>query len=251
MTRQGRVVYHSPIRIVAIRSPIRRRRRHATDPGHRDVRPAGQRSFADAGAARPPPDRLGRLGPGRPSRLRPASPTEADHHLRPVVAAAVLQGAAACRCRRSARSIGRSTRSGPTSIHIATEATLGLERPPVTRSPRRFRSSRASTPTSTSTATITGSAGPQGVIWRYLRWFHNRTRETYVPSRATIADLEARGFERLVLWPRGVDGRLFRPDRPGRGDGPRGARVRARRRRDRLRQPDRGREERRATWPRP
>ena len=25
------------------------------------------------------------------------------------------------------------------------------------------------------------------MIWRYLRWFHNRTRETYVPSRATIA----------------------------------------------------------------
>ncbi len=57
----------------------------------------------------------------------------------------------------------------------------------------------------------------QALIWRYLRWFHNRTRETYVPSRATIAALGARGFERLVLWPRGVDGTLFRPDRPGRG----------------------------------
>src|SRR5690606_13122805 len=48
------------------------------------------------------------------------------------------------------------------------------------------------------------------------RWFHNRTLETYVPSRATIDDLAGRGFERLVLWPRGVDGDLFRPDRPGR-----------------------------------
>jgi glycosyltransferase involved in cell wall biosynthesis len=56
----------------------------------------------------------------------------------------------------------------------------------------------------------------RGTIWRYLRWFHNRTRETYVPSRPTIAELEGRGFERLVLWPRGVDGHLFSPDRPGR-----------------------------------
>ncbi len=55
-------------------------------------------------------------------------------------------------------------------------------------------------------------------VWRYLRWFHNRTLETYVPSRATIEDLEARGFERLVLWPRGVDGGLFRPDRPRRAE---------------------------------
>ena len=56
----------------------------------------------------------------------------------------------------------------------------------------------------------------KGAIWRYLRWFHNATRETYVPSRATIADLEAKGLERLRLWPRGVDGNLFRPDRSGR-----------------------------------
>jgi glycosyltransferase involved in cell wall biosynthesis len=55
-----------------------------------------------------------------------------------------------------------------------------------------------------------------GTIWRYLRWFHNRTRETYVPSLTTIKGLETLGFERLVLWPRGVDSTLFRPDRPGR-----------------------------------
>ena len=53
----------------------------------------------------------------------------------------------------------------------------------------------------------------RGAAWRYLRWFHNRTSETYVPSEVTIGDLRSRGFERLVLWPRGVDGTLFRPDR--------------------------------------
>ena len=56
------------------------------------------------------------------------------------------------------------------------------------------------------------------MIWRYLRWFHNSTRETYVPSETTISELERLGFERLVLWKRGVDSSLFRPDRPGRLD---------------------------------
>ena len=56
----------------------------------------------------------------------------------------------------------------------------------------------------------------RGVAWRYLRWFHNRTTETYVPSQVTVDDLTARGFERLILWPRGVDGDLFRPARPRR-----------------------------------
>lgn len=56
----------------------------------------------------------------------------------------------------------------------------------------------------------------RGLIWRYLRWFHNKTIETYVPSRSTIADLTCRGFENLTLWPRGVDADLFRPNRPGR-----------------------------------
>jgi glycosyltransferase involved in cell wall biosynthesis len=49
-----------------------------------------------------------------------------------------------------------------------------------------------------------------------LRWFHNRTRETYVPSQATIRMLEGLGFERLVLWKRGVDAAMFRPERAGR-----------------------------------
>ena len=33
---------------------------------------------------------------------------------------------------------------------------------------------------------------------------------------ATIGELERLGFERLVLWQRGVDSTLFRPDRTGR-----------------------------------
>ena len=103
----------------------------------------------------------------------------------------------------------------PDVVHIATEATLGLtllryclarEIPAVSSFHTNFDQYSAHYRV----------GFLSGTIWRYLRWFHNRTLETYVPSRATIADLQARGFERLVLWPRGVDSKMFRPDRPGR-----------------------------------
>jgi glycosyltransferase involved in cell wall biosynthesis len=103
----------------------------------------------------------------------------------------------------------------PDLIHVATEITLGLS---VLR-----HAGRKKIPIVSSFHTNFDQycdhyrlGWAKGAAWRYLRWFHNRTLETYVPSRATIAELEARGFERLVLWPRGVDGRLFNPERPGR-----------------------------------
>jgi glycosyltransferase involved in cell wall biosynthesis len=104
---------------------------------------------------------------------------------------------------------------GPDLVHIATEATLGLAALRHVR--RRKIPTVSSFHTNFDQYTAHYRVGwASGTIWRYLRWFHNRTLETYAPSRATIAMLEARGFERLVLWPRGVDGTLFRPDRPGR-----------------------------------
>lgn len=103
----------------------------------------------------------------------------------------------------------------PDLIHIATEATLGLA---VHRYATRRRlpivSSFHTNFDQYSDHYRVGWA--RGLIWRYLRRFHNRTLETYVPSRATILDLQRRGFRNLRLWPRGVDASLFRPDRPGR-----------------------------------
>ncbi len=103
----------------------------------------------------------------------------------------------------------------PDVVHIATEATLGL-------SVLRFAMRRKLLVVSSfhtnfdqySSHYRVGFA--KGLIWRYLRWFHNRTRETYVPSQTTIDDLGRHGFERLALWKRGVDSSLFRPNRPGR-----------------------------------
>ena len=105
----------------------------------------------------------------------------------------------------------------PEVVHIATEATLGLS---VLRQALLRRhpvvSSFHTNFDQYSNHYHVGWA--KKVIWRYLRWFHNRTRETYVPSETTIRELEGIGFERLVLWKRGVDSTLFRPGRPGRID---------------------------------
>src|SRR4051794_18399550 len=103
----------------------------------------------------------------------------------------------------------------PDVVHIATEATLGLR---VLRHVlRRKLPTVSSFHTNFDQYSRHYRVGwANGTIWRYLRWFHNRTRETYVPSRTTIKGLEALGFERLVLWPRGGNGTLVRPYRPGR-----------------------------------
>ena len=47
--------------------------------------------------------------------------------------------------------------------------------------------------------------------WDRLREIHNATSATLCPSQSTVAELEGRGFERVRLWARGVDARLFAP----------------------------------------
>jgi phosphatidylinositol alpha 1,6-mannosyltransferase len=58
-----------------------------------------------------------------------------------------------------------------------------------------------------------GITGVSAVVWRYLRHVHRRAAVTLVPSTATMFELRRRRFERLALWPRGVDLGLFSPDR--------------------------------------
>ena len=50
-------------------------------------------------------------------------------------------------------------------------------------------------------------------IMAYLRRFHNRTLSTMVPTEPLRARLAASGFERLTVVSRGVDTRLFDPQR--------------------------------------
>jgi glycosyltransferase involved in cell wall biosynthesis len=49
------------------------------------------------------------------------------------------------------------------------------------------------------------------LLTNYLRWFHNRSQLTLVPSSSQCLELTRRGFQRLQLLARGVDGQLFHP----------------------------------------
>ncbi len=47
----------------------------------------------------------------------------------------------------------------------------------------------------------------------YLRYFHNATRQTLVPSQGTLTRLSEQGFVDLKIWGRGVDTQRFHPQR--------------------------------------
>jgi glycosyltransferase involved in cell wall biosynthesis len=49
------------------------------------------------------------------------------------------------------------------------------------------------------------------MVTHYLRWFHNRSTLTLVPSASQRLELERRHFERLGMLSRGVDSQLFHP----------------------------------------
>ena len=52
---------------------------------------------------------------------------------------------------------------------------------------------------------------PEDWCYALQRRFHNGAAGTFVATQSVADDLAARGFERLMLWSRGVDTELFRP----------------------------------------
>ncbi len=102
----------------------------------------------------------------------------------------------------------------PDLVHIATEGGLGL-------SALRYCKKHRLPVVSSFHTNFDAYASHYRMRWavpmvaRYLRWFHNRTLATYVPSMTMIHRLETLGFDRLTLWTRGVNTALFRPQRPG------------------------------------
>jgi glycosyltransferase involved in cell wall biosynthesis len=52
---------------------------------------------------------------------------------------------------------------------------------------------------------------PRSLSWSWLRWFHNAGRVTMASTESLTNELMARGFRKLMRWPRGVDTDLFRP----------------------------------------
>ena len=106
----------------------------------------------------------------------------------------------------------------PQHVHIATEGTIGLT---VHRACRR-RGIRFTTAYHTQFPEYVRARFPVPVSFtaRLLRWFHGNAVRTMVPTQAISDLLESRGFENVVIWSRGVNTELFRPDNPHRYDLP-------------------------------
>lgn len=103
----------------------------------------------------------------------------------------------------------------PDAVHIATEGPLGL-------AARRYMR-RKGLPFTTAYHTrfpeyvYARTRLPQSLTYRWLTWFHGKAVRTMVPTAGVRKDLLANGFEprKVVVWARGVDLDMFRPDEAG------------------------------------
>ena len=50
---------------------------------------------------------------------------------------------------------------------------------------------------------------PESIAYRYLKWFHNKSKAVMVPSPSMMSILESKGFKNVVHWGRGVDQKLL------------------------------------------
>jgi glycosyltransferase involved in cell wall biosynthesis len=102
----------------------------------------------------------------------------------------------------------------PDAIHIATEGPLGL-------AARRFAMKRE-LPFTTAYHTrfpeyVRARSGmPLAWTYAFLRWFHGPSQAVMAPTVVVKNDLEANGFRNVVLWSRGVELDVFKPNRSDR-----------------------------------
>lgn len=108
--------------------------------------------------------------------------------------------------------VGRRIRAfAPQAIHISTEGPLGLaarrwclanDFPFTTAYHTRFPEYVA--------ARLPVSAA---FVWRFIRWFHRPARHVMVATPSLQRELLGQGLKQTMMWERGVDHALFRPDR--------------------------------------
>ncbi|MET0720409.1 MAG: glycosyltransferase family 1 protein [Tardiphaga sp.] len=97
----------------------------------------------------------------------------------------------------------------PDNIHIATEGPIGFA--------ARAYCRRRGIPFTTSFHTrfpeyISARFPiPESWIWAGLRRFHGASSAVMAATPALATELRGRGFRNVVLWPRGVDAKLFHP----------------------------------------
>ena len=110
------------------------------------------------------------------------------------------------------RKVGRRIRAfGPQAIHISTEGPLGM-------AARRW-CIRNKFPFTTAYHTrfpeYVAARLPLSpeFVWRFIRWFHRPARHIMVATRSLARELADQGLGQTMMWERGVDHDLFRPDR--------------------------------------
>lgn len=99
----------------------------------------------------------------------------------------------------------------PDEIHVATEGPLGLMTARLGR--RESFGFTTSYHTKFPEYVAERLPVPLGLSYSWMRRFHNTGRGCMVATETLRADLAGRGFRNLMLWSRGVDTALFRPDR--------------------------------------
>ncbi|WP_395696702.1 glycosyltransferase family 4 protein [Methylocella sp.] len=120
----------------------------------------------------------------------------------------------------SAASIRKRLADAPIDhIHIATEGPIGF-------AARRYCLREGKTFTTSYHTRFpeyieTRIRLPAAVTYAVLRRFHNSGAGVMVATASVASDLRRRGFERLMHWSRGVDHRLFSPDKARKLDLPR------------------------------
>jgi len=108
----------------------------------------------------------------------------------------------------------RLTELDPDAIHIATEGPLGL-------AARRFALWHG-IPFTTAYHTRFPEyvkariAMPLSWTYAFLRWFHGPAKAVMAPTVVVKKDLESWGFRNVVLWSRGVDLDVFKPQKSNR-----------------------------------
>jgi glycosyltransferase involved in cell wall biosynthesis len=111
---------------------------------------------------------------------------------------------------RSGRVFERIVRFRPDHVHISTEGGIGL----LVRRFCRKHDWRYTTSYHTRFPEyLRRLAGvPEGIIYRFLRWFHRRSSAMMVAAPSLEKELASRGFAIPIRrWSRGVDLDLFRP----------------------------------------
>ena len=99
----------------------------------------------------------------------------------------------------------------PDAIHIATEGPIGFA---VHRYCRRRRLPFTTSYTTRFPEYISARVPiPQALSYAVLRRFHAAAAATMVSTPSLLAELKQRKFANLVMWTRGVDTDLFRPER--------------------------------------